>query len=110
MKQKLLLNRSKVYLIVLLMLFAVPLFAQNNSGMLNFNQKQLSVSAIVTQLKKDGYKVSFDADVDMAKMISLPSTTISLDNLTNVLRQQAAVGLKNIDGNLVVKKTRPGIC
>jgi len=104
MKQKLLLNRSKVYLIVLLMLFAVPLFAQNNSGMLNFNQKQLSVSAIVTQLKKDGYKVSFDADVDMAKMISLPSTTISLDNLTNVLRQQAAVGLKNIDGNLVVKK------
>jgi hypothetical protein len=82
---------KKLYLLLLTLLFAAHVFAQNAPAQLAFNQKQLSVSAIVAQLKKAGYKVSYDADVNMAKVISFTSTTISFDNLTSVLQQQAGI-------------------
>jgi len=93
---------KKFYLTLLLLLFGAQVFAQ--SQQLTFSKKQLSMSAIVAQLKSSGYKVSFDADVNMAKVITLPTESVSFDALTSLLQQQAGVGIKNIDGNLVIKK------
>lgn len=93
---------KKFYLILLLLFMGIQLYAQNG-GQLTFNKKQISVSAIVAQLKSSGYKVSFDADVNMGKVVALPSESLSFDKLTSVL-QLAGIGIKNIDGNLVIKK------
>jgi hypothetical protein len=88
-----------------MLLFSAQIMAQNSTpGQLKFTQKQLTLSAIVNRLKSAyGYKVSFDADVNMGRQIILPSENISFDDLTMLL-QQAGIGVKNIDGNLVIKK------
>ncbi|QJD98297.1 SusC/RagA family TonB-linked outer membrane protein [Mucilaginibacter robiniae] len=72
---------------------------------LNFNQRQLTLQAIIDRLKTSyGYKVSFDAGVNRAKTITLSSENISFDELILILQQQAGVGLRNMDGNLVIKQ------
>ncbi|MBK0378738.1 SusC/RagA family TonB-linked outer membrane protein [Mucilaginibacter sp. SD-g] len=40
----------------------------------------------------------------MSKVVTLPSPNLSFEKLALVLEQQAGVGLKNINGNLVIKK------
>jgi len=95
---------KKLRLTFPLLLLAVSTWAQSKlPDQFTFNKKQVTVSVIVAQLKSSGYKVSFDADVDMDKQIFLSSTGISFDHLITVL-QQAGIGIKNIDGNVVIKK------
>ncbi len=95
---------KKLCLTFPLLLLAVSTWAQNKlPDQFTFNKKQVTVSVIVAQLKSTGYKVSFDADVDMDKQIFLSSSSISFDNLSTVL-QQAGIGIKNINGNVAIKK------
>src|ERR1700757_2884853 len=103
MMTKHLLFRRITYLLLVILLFSVPLMAQNNTAsLLNFGKKQLTVQAIIDKLKTGyGYKVSFDDDVNLSKTINLPNETISLGNLETLLQRQADLGLKNIDGNLI---------
>ncbi|MBW4890617.1 SusC/RagA family TonB-linked outer membrane protein [Mucilaginibacter sp. HMF5004] len=71
---------------------------------LNFQQKRLNVQTIAERLKsKYGFKVSFDAEVNMSQIVTLASENISFDNLALTL-QHAGIGIKNIDGNIVIKK------
>lgn len=87
-----------------MLLASAQLMAQNSSGQFNFAQKQLTVQAIVDKLQSAyHYKVAFDADVNMARMINLSSESVSFDQLASQL-QQAGIGIKNVDGNLVIKK------
>ncbi|WP_235985768.1 SusC/RagA family TonB-linked outer membrane protein [Mucilaginibacter segetis] len=106
MNPKILLIPKRSCFFLLMLLFSVQLFAQNNSPEgLSFDKKQLSISAIVNRLKSGyNYKVSFDADINMSKVVTLPSPNLSFEKLALVLEQQAGVGLKNINGNLVIKK------
>lgn len=95
---------KKLCLTFPLLLLAVSTWAQNKlPDQFTFNKKQVTVSVIVAQLKTTGYKVSFDADVDMDKQIFLSSSSISFDNLSTVL-QQAGIGIRNINGNVAIKK------
>jgi len=95
---------KKLCLTFPLLLLAVSIWAQNKlPDQIIFNKKQVTVSAIVAQLKSTGYKVSFDADVDMDKQINLSSTSTNFDDLSTVL-QQAGIGIRNINGNVVIKK------
>jgi TonB-linked SusC/RagA family outer membrane protein len=95
---------KKLCLTLPLLLLAASIWAQNKlPAQLIFNKKQVTVSVIVAQLKSAGYKVSFDTDVDMDKEILLSSPSISFDNLSTVL-QQSGIGIKNINGNVVIKK------
>lgn len=103
MKHKNLRTPKKLILILWVMFFAGRLFAQSNASF-TFNQKQLSLSAIVDQLKKSGHEVAFDADINMKKVVVLPTTTISFENLAAILHQQGGVDVKNINGNLVIRK------
>lgn len=87
-----------------LLLFAVPSLAQNKPNQVTFTSQRLSLQAVIEKLRADGYKVSFDADVNLAKNITLTSSGVSIDQLALTLQQQAGLGLKNIDGNLVIRK------
>jgi TonB-linked SusC/RagA family outer membrane protein len=107
MKQlKLFFILPKVYMLLLILLFALTVKAQvNPSDQYSFDKKRISIQAIVNTLKsKYGYKVSFDADVNMSSLVNLPEEKLPFDKLVAVLQQQAGIGLKNIDGNLVIKK------
>jgi TonB-linked SusC/RagA family outer membrane protein len=98
--------RKKLYPVLFLLLFSVMVQAQvNTSGQYSFEKKRISVQAIVNTLKaKYGYKISFDANVSMSSMVTLPDENLPFERLAQVLQQQAGIGLKNIDGNLVIKK------
>ncbi|MDN5284899.1 MAG: SusC/RagA family TonB-linked outer membrane protein [Mucilaginibacter sp.] len=93
-------------MLLLILLFAVTVKAQvNQPDQYNFDKKRISIQAIVNTLKgKYGYKVSFDADVNMSSLVNLPEEKLQFDKLVTILQQQAGIGLKNIDGNLVIKK------
>jgi len=97
--------RKKLYPLLLMLLFSAVVKAQvKPADQYSFGQKRMSIQAIVNTLKtKYGYKVSFDADVNMNSQISLPEETLKFEKLTQVL-QQAGIGIKNINGNLVIKK------
>ncbi|WCT10167.1 SusC/RagA family TonB-linked outer membrane protein [Mucilaginibacter jinjuensis] len=104
MNLKLLLNQFRLLMCILALSLPAGLMAQSNPGQLSFGQKQTTIQVIVDKLKNTyHYKVAFDADVNMGKVINLSSETISFDQLVNQL-QQAGIGLKNVDGNLVIKK------
>ncbi|MEZ2335377.1 SusC/RagA family TonB-linked outer membrane protein [Mucilaginibacter sp. RCC_168] len=98
--------RKKLYSFLLLLLFSVTVQAQvGPSGQYNFEKRRISVQSIINTLKaKYGYKVSFDANVSMSSMVTLPDESLPFDRLAQVLQQQAGIGIKNIDGNLVIKK------
>ncbi|WPU92014.1 SusC/RagA family TonB-linked outer membrane protein [Mucilaginibacter sabulilitoris] len=108
MKQlkRLLFTRKKLFPVLLLLLFSVMVKAQvNPSDQYSFEKKRTSVQEIVNTLKsKYGYKVSFEADVKMSSLVTLPQESLSFDGLAQVLQQQAGIGIKNINGNLVIKK------
>lgn len=106
MKLKLLFFRTGLWLFLLMLVWAVPSRAQvKNTEQITFAHQQVTLQAIVDKLKSTyGYKVSYDADVNLSKQVTLPNVTISLDNLIRVLHQQAGVGLKAIDGNLILRK------
>ncbi|MDR6941441.1 SusC/RagA family TonB-linked outer membrane protein [Mucilaginibacter pocheonensis] len=98
--------RKRLCPALLLLIFSVTVKAQvSPSDQYGFEKKRISIQAIVNTLKnKYGYKVSFEADLNMSAMVTLPDESLSFDKLTQVLQQQAGVGIKNIDGNLVIKK------
>src|ERR1700754_783613 len=97
--------RKKLYPLLLMLLFSAAVKAQvKPADQYSFGQKSVTVQSIVNTLKtKYGYKVSFDADVNMSSLVSLPEETLKFEKLTQVL-QQAGIGIKNINGNLVIKK------
>jgi len=79
--------------------------AQNNSSQLTFSATKITVAGIIDRLQTVyKYKVSYDAGLNTSKSISLPSTTLSLENLLKQVEQQAGVDVKNIGGNLVIKQ------
>lgn len=86
------------------LLTSVPAMAQSDKGQVTFSQQRLSVQAIIETLRKAGYKVSFDADVNLNRGITLPSVKITTEQLAHTFEQQAGLGLRNIDGNLVIRK------
>ena len=107
MKQlKLLFICKKLCPLLLLLLFSVMVKAQvKPSGQYSFDQKRISIQTIVNTLKvKYGYKVSFGTDINMNSQVTLPDENLQFDKLAQVLQQQAGIGIKNIDGNLVIKK------
>jgi TonB-linked SusC/RagA family outer membrane protein len=107
MKQlKLLFISKKLCPLLLLLLFSVMVKAQvKPSDQYSFDQKHISIQTIVNTLKaKYGYKVSFGADINMNSQVTLPDENLQFDKLAQVLQQQAGIGIKNIDGNLVIKK------
>jgi TonB-linked SusC/RagA family outer membrane protein len=78
--------------------------AQDN-GQLTFNSNKITVAAIIDRLQTVyKYKVSYDADLNTGKTITLPSTNISLQNLVKQLEEQAGVDIKTIGSNLAIKK------
>jgi len=107
MKQfRLLLLQKAAPLLLLFWLCSLSLLAQvKMPAQLSFPQKHLSIQSVADRLKSSyGLKVSFDTGVNMQQMITLSSENISFDNLVLVLEQQAGVGMRNIDGNIVIKK------
>jgi len=106
MKLKLLFFRTGLWLFLLMLVWAVPSRAQvKNTEQITFAHQQVTLQVIVDKLKSTyGYKVSYDADVNLSKQVTLPNLTVNLDNLIRVLHQQAGVGLKAIDGNLILRK------
>lgn len=104
-RPKHLINLTKCCLLLALLMMSTALKAQVKKQDLSFGRQQVSIQAVADKLKNAyGYKVSFDADVNMQQTLSLPSETVSLETLVQVLQQQAGVGLRAIDGNLVLKK------
>ncbi|PTR01195.1 TonB-linked SusC/RagA family outer membrane protein [Mucilaginibacter yixingensis] len=99
-------HRKKFYFILCLIVCTLSLRAQvKMPGQLHFEQKRISVQDIVNSLKtKYGFKVSFNTDVNMATMVTLSSEDVSFETLASVLQQQASIGIKNIDGNVVIKR------
>ncbi|MCJ8209927.1 SusC/RagA family TonB-linked outer membrane protein [Mucilaginibacter sp. RS28] len=106
MKQlKLLLYRKQIYLLLLLLCGALTLRAQVKSDSpITFPQKRLTLQTVVDGLRKKGYKVSFDTDVNMLSVVNLPSETLSFDKLAVALEQQEGIGVKNMAGNVVLKR------
>ncbi|MDB5157612.1 MAG: TonB-dependent receptor plug [Mucilaginibacter sp.] len=105
-KRKLLFYRKKIYFVILLLFSVLSLHAQvKTPGQLNFEQKRVSLQNIADRLKNQyGFKVSFDAEVNLSQTVSLPSSSLSFDDLVVALQQQAGIGIKNIDGNIVIRK------
>ncbi|WP_373015793.1 SusC/RagA family TonB-linked outer membrane protein, partial [Mucilaginibacter sp.] len=106
MYYKFLLKVSKFCLYCLVTcLLVLKANAQTNSSQLTFNNTKITVAGIIDRLQTVyKYKVSYDAGLNTTKSISLPSTTLSLDNLLKQVEQQAGVSVKNIGGNLVIKQ------
>lgn len=100
------LHRKKIYLILCLIVCTLSLRAQvKMPAQLSFEQKRQTVQSIVNRLKtKYGFKVSFNTDVNMNAAVTLSSEDVSFDNLASALEQQAGIGIKNIDGNVVIKR------
>jgi TonB-linked SusC/RagA family outer membrane protein len=105
MYRKFLLNVSKLCLCCLITaLLVLKANAQTGNGQLTFNNN-VSIAGIIDRLQTVyRYKVSYDADLNTAKVIHLPSRTLNLDNLIKQVEQQANVGIKNIGGNIIIKQ------
>ncbi|WP_448699211.1 SusC/RagA family TonB-linked outer membrane protein [Mucilaginibacter sp. AW1-3] len=106
MKQlKLLFFPKTVSLLVLCCIYSLTVLAQvKMPAQFTFQQKRVSVQSIADRLKSNGFKVSFDTEVNMQQTITLASENISFDNLALALQQQAGIGMRNIEGNIVIKK------
>jgi TonB-linked SusC/RagA family outer membrane protein len=98
--------RKKLCPVMLLLFFSMAVKAQVSApAEYHFDKKRISIQAIVNTLKsKYGYKVSFEADVNLNSLVTLPDEDLKFDKLAQLLQQQAGIGIKNIDGNLVIKK------
>ncbi|WP_158825483.1 SusC/RagA family TonB-linked outer membrane protein [Mucilaginibacter lacusdianchii] len=106
MYSKPLLNLCKLCLGVLLSLSLVPAYAQSQSNTtVTFSSKQVLIADIIDRLQSVyKFKVSYDADLNTARSITLPSTSLSLSDLLKQIERQASVGIRNNNGNLIIKR------
>lgn len=104
MYRKFLHKKVRNYLCAILCcILALPLHAQKRQ--LKFNSTQVTIASIIDRLQSVyNYKVSYDANVNTAGKINLSSTDLTLGQLITEIEQQAGIGIRNIDGNLVFKK------
>jgi len=105
MYHKFLLHLSKLCLCLLAAMFVLTANAQvRDNDQLTFNNN-VTIASIIDRLQSVyKYKVSYDADLNTTKVIHLPSTRLRLDELIRQIEQQAAVNVKNMGGNLIIKQ------
>ncbi len=95
-----------MYCLVLVLTCFLALNATAQStDRLTFSNKQTTLAAIIDRLQTAyNYTVSYEAGVNTAAKINLSENEIALTDLLNSIERQAGVGIKNINGNIVIKK------